>query len=75
MAEPRKAGNFTLKDTLEYFVDRYDFSEVLERLQQIAIDKKHRTEDPIKQKELDDLVNLLEQSVDQALAVESEAIR
>lgn len=75
MTAIRTKGNFTLKDNLEYFANRYGFSEVLDRLLQIAIDKKRITENPIEQKELDDLVNLLEQSVDQALTIEAEAIR
>lgn len=71
MVAIRGAGQFTLRDTLEYLEERYQFSELLDRLHDIAIDKKRYADDPTQQKQIDDLVNLLEQAVDQSLEIEA----
>lgn len=65
-----RAGSFTLREALEHFDEKYDLSEVLERLKEIAAARQPQCVDPEHQKALRRLVDALEQATDQALYLE-----
>lgn len=70
MAAIRGQG-FTLRDMLEYFDEKYDLSEILERLKEITAAKQVQCVEPHHHEALSRLVELLEQATDHALEVET----
>ncbi|MBW4540691.1 MAG: hypothetical protein KME43_16305 [Myxacorys chilensis ATA2-1-KO14] len=73
MAAIRGQG-FTLKDILEHFEEKYDLSEVLERLKEIMAAKQDQCIEPHRREALSQLVELLAQATDQALELEMQGL-
>ncbi|MBW4422449.1 MAG: hypothetical protein KME13_25105 [Myxacorys californica WJT36-NPBG1] len=66
-----RGQGFTLRDVLEHFDERYDLSEIIERLKEITAAKQAQCVEAHHHDALKRLVELLEQATDQALEVET----